>query len=817
MGGANPTGLRLEANSRFLTLGGRPWLPVMGEFHFSRFPHLHWRDELLKMQAGGVQIVATYIFWIHHEEIEDQFDWSGDRDLRRFIHLCGQLGLHAYPRLGPWAHGECRNGGFPDWLLARCGAALRQDAPLYLEHVRRLYEQIARQLAGLLWRDGGPVIGVQLENELLHNAPHILTLKHLAQAAGIDVPLYTMTGWGPAQVPADEVIPLFGSYPDAFWERQVQGWARHSRVHYFFTPVRDDNQIGADLLPRAEPTDLAQLERYPFATCELGGGMQVAYHRRPFITPEDVAALPLVKLGSGSNLLGYYMYHGGMNPAGRLSTLQESQATGYPNDLPLLDYDFQAPIGAYGQLNPHYHRLRLLHLFLHDFGARLAPLPAFFPEPAPVGLDDSQTLRWAVRSDGQQGFLFINNYQRVEALPARSGVQFELRLAEATLWLPSAPVEVPVGASMIWPFNLDLDGLRLEWATAQPVCRLEGDNGPCYVFAACAGLPAEFCFPAGALASIGAAPHPTGLPHSLSVVEGSQPAPISQPDPARACLLRGLEPGQELRLHSPTEQVARLLLLSAEQARQCWKTRLWGQERLLLSPAGLLFDGETLRLRARRPEEGWLALYPAPAEPLSAHIAPPDFGANVPGSLAPIPMLVAQQGVFTRYDLAAAFPAYAPAARRLQPAGPARRVPLGMAGVAQAPEEADFEIAETWEVRLPEADLSGIEDLFLEIDYLGDCGRAYLGRRLVADHFYNGRPWEIGLKRFLPAMQEQGLLLKFLPLRQETPIYLGPEHRPAFGPSGAAMQVRQIRLQGEMEWFIQPASGRASSLKEGTG
>ena len=29
------------------------------------------------MKAGGVDIVATYVFWIHHEEIEGQFDWSG--------------------------------------------------------------------------------------------------------------------------------------------------------------------------------------------------------------------------------------------------------------------------------------------------------------------------------------------------------------------------------------------------------------------------------------------------------------------------------------------------------------------------------------------------------------------------------------------------------------------------------------------------------------------------------------------------------------------------------------------------------------------
>ena len=62
-------------------------------------------------------------------------------------------------------------------------------------------------------------------------------------------------------------------------------------------------------------------------------------------------------------LLGYYMYHGGENPDGKLTTLMESQATGYRNDMPVKNYDFQAPLGEYGQIRPQYHWLRRLHLF----------------------------------------------------------------------------------------------------------------------------------------------------------------------------------------------------------------------------------------------------------------------------------------------------------------------------------------------------------------------------------------------------------------------------------------------------------------------
>jgi len=101
--------------------------------------------------------------------------------------------------------------------------------------------------------------------------------------------------------------------------------------------------------------------KYPYLTCEIGGGMMNSYHRRILVNPRDAESTTLIKLGSGSTLPGYYMYHGGVNPEGKLSTLMESQATGYWNDMPVKNYDFQGPLGQYGQIREQYHRLRRLH------------------------------------------------------------------------------------------------------------------------------------------------------------------------------------------------------------------------------------------------------------------------------------------------------------------------------------------------------------------------------------------------------------------------------------------------------------------------
>ncbi|HLK56346.1 MAG TPA: beta-galactosidase, partial [Chthonomonadaceae bacterium] len=195
MGAARrPDGQTLTADSRSLLKNGRPWLPVMGEFHYARYPESEWRNELLKMKLGGLDIAASYVFWIHHEEEEGHWDWSGRRSLRDYLRACADAGLYAVVRCGPWCHGEVRNGGFPDWLQ-RKGVRLRSDDPGYLAEVRRFYAQIAAQLQGLLWKDGGPVIGIQCENEYGGRAEHLLTLKRLAREAGLDTPLYTRTGW----------------------------------------------------------------------------------------------------------------------------------------------------------------------------------------------------------------------------------------------------------------------------------------------------------------------------------------------------------------------------------------------------------------------------------------------------------------------------------------------------------------------------------------------------------------------------------------------------------------------------------------------
>jgi hypothetical protein len=439
----------------------------MGEIHYSRLPADEWRDALLKMKAGGINIAASYSFWIHHEEIRGEWDFSGCRNLRLFTETVKDCGLYMFYRIGPWSHGEARNGGFPDWLL-NAGCELRSNNAQYLKYVEEYYTKLYEQARGLLFKDGGPIIGVQIENEYGHcggltgdaGEEHMRTLTRMAKEIGFDVPLYTATGWNGAVTGG--LLPVMGGYCDAPWDPRIVDIEPSG--NYVFSNERNDLSIGRDFnLGTALSFDMA---KFPFITAELGGGLQVTKHRRVITASQDIAAMSVVKMGSGVNLLGYYMYHGGLNPEGKPTTLQESKETGGYNDLPVLSYDFQAPLGAYGQYNETYHELRLLGMFAADFGEALCKMPAYLPDDNPQNPADKERFRYSFRHNGKWGFVFFSNYVRHMHRPAFSQV---------AVTVPKLGLELPEFDVLPWqfgfyPFNMPVQNGFIKFAKATPLC-----------------------------------------------------------------------------------------------------------------------------------------------------------------------------------------------------------------------------------------------------------------------------------------------------------------------------------------------------------
>lgn len=498
--------------------------------------------------------------------------------------------------------------------------------------------------------------------------------------------------------------------------------------------------------------------------------MELSYHRRPLVQPADIAAVNVTHIGSGANLFGYYMFHGGANPEGKLTTLQETHATGYPNDLPQISYDFQAPLGEYGQMHPSFRKLKLLHQFYNEFGPQLAPMVAFLPEQTPTAAADAATLRSSVRTDGDAGFLFVNNYVHNLPMPERKDVVFQIRLPNSTVQLPRKPADIPPDAYFIWPFNLPMGSTRLAYSTAELLAKLDSADSSYYVFFAIPGIAPEFAFDektAGKITADGA----------------------TQTRASGTLYIDGIEPGtrEAISIQPASGKTVHILLLSEEQAENLWKIQLNGKPYLILSRADVFCDEATMYLRSRNNSVLAFSILPALATEPKANAPLRKSGTD--GVLTSYAADVEPRPFDIQWKQTQQ-PGQAPP---VQTSALQRKIP-----VAVAPPDAAFKNAAAWRIALPANEMTGLSDVFLRIDYVGDIGRLYAGQHLLDDDFYHGATWEVGLKRFAP-LAGQSLTLDVLPLRKDAPIYFSPKARPNFGTAEQISDVRAITAVPEYE------------------
>ncbi|MFT3827912.1 MAG: beta-galactosidase [Chitinophagaceae bacterium] len=746
----NAAGHSLDANSLYFIKDGKPWYPVMGEFHFSRYPKQKWEESVLKMKACGIDVIATYVFWIYHEEREGRFDWTGDRDLRYFIELCKKHDIAVLVRIGPWCHGEARNGGLPDWIVKR--GNFRRNDSAYLHAVKDLYGAIAKQLAGLYFKDGGPIVGAQIENEFRFNNPtgleHILTLKRMAVDAGIDVPFYTATAWQGANLTQDELVPVWGAYPEAPWDKRTTTLPLSE--NYLFSILRNDPTIGNDLLGQRKD-DAADYKgyRYPYATAEMGGGIQVTYHRRPVIAAEDVTALAYTKAGSGANLMGYYMFHGGSHAIGRYSTMQESRATNYPNDYPVISYDFQAPLGEFGQLRPSYRWFKVLHSFFNHFGDRLVQYYPYFPDQKPAGAGDSTMLRFAVRAKGNQGFIFISNYQRQLKLTGHNAVQVQLKLADGrSVTVFDKPIAVPAGLQAVLPFNMDVEGVNLISATLQPLTVLKGDV-PTYVFFQPGGLKPVYVFDKNSIHSI------TATGGRVQQQEGKY-------------LVTDLKPGTGCMITVKTAngKQVNILTLTQQQALDSWQGDAFGKERLLITAQNITFNNGVAQIQSTGDPKFDVSVFPA-IKTLKTETA--------------VALKPQANGIFSRFTW------QVPAVQMIVKAEPVTDITAFQNKGEQLPADDRNEKntaarpgpqyqtnlqpvknAGYWRIRLPALKRSAL----LVLDYNGDTGAAYEDGKLFADDFYFGADWQIGLHA---GVEAHDIIVQVVPFSADRDVFFEKE------------------------------------------
>ncbi|SIO16302.1 glycoside hydrolase family 35 protein [Agromyces cerinus] len=176
---------------------GAPHRVLSGSVHYFRVHPELWRDRLERLAALGLNTVDTYIAWNFHQRRPGDADFSGWRDVERFIALAGELGFDVIVRPGPYICAEWDNGGLPSWLTGVPGLRPRSSDDRYMTAVEEWFDELIPRLAALQASRGGPVVAVQLENEFGSYGDDAAYLRRLRDALvdrGITELLYTADG-----------------------------------------------------------------------------------------------------------------------------------------------------------------------------------------------------------------------------------------------------------------------------------------------------------------------------------------------------------------------------------------------------------------------------------------------------------------------------------------------------------------------------------------------------------------------------------------------------------------------------------------------
>lgn len=184
-------------DGRSLLLDGRRLWIVGGSIHYARLPRETWAERIRAARHAGLNTIETPVVWARHEPRPGQFDFAGENDLRSFVKMVGEAGMHCILRPGPYVGSGFDLGGLPPWLTSLPGLRLRTQNGPFLEACSRYITALAKQVADLQVTSsgrGGPLLMIQNEHawtcghdDLAH--AYLGELLRYYREAGFSVPV----------------------------------------------------------------------------------------------------------------------------------------------------------------------------------------------------------------------------------------------------------------------------------------------------------------------------------------------------------------------------------------------------------------------------------------------------------------------------------------------------------------------------------------------------------------------------------------------------------------------------------------------------
>lgn len=679
---ANPQGETFSVNNWYFEHNGKPWFPLMGEFHYWRYPDTYWEEQIIKMKSAGLQIVATYVYWGAHEKPKGVWNWEGSLNLKKFVELCKRHNMYVWLRPGPYINADVLGRGFPDWINTMKGK--RRNTLAYLAETEKYFAQVGTQTKGLYFSEGGPIIGVQLENEYASgDKTHIANLKSIAQKSGITPVYWSVTANSVFQHELQEVLPLQGAYC-------YRGWEGGKPLTNDFLFGDDQWIMGMDLGGLYYP-----LDSFPRGTCEQGGGMQETFIGRFIVQPSVIEAHAVTQYGRGINMLGYFMFQGGTQYPG--TELPLDDGSNMPSGL--MSYNYQAPLGEFGEVNESYHYLKMHHLFLQDFGDRIVcTLPV--PSPNPVkDPKDLTALRYAGRFNAKgEGFVFIGNTQNYRQMTEKK-LSFDIALPSGNLLFPKQQVTIKDNRVSIWPVNFVFNEVKLNYATAQVLCKIDTKEADYLFMYETEGIYPEISLDASAVEKI------------------SAPGWNTDRSEKNKYILTANSVNNPITIINRNGRKIVITVLSRSEAEHAWKYKYNGQEYLFISNADLMFSDHQIEARQFTNPLFSIKVFP------QVNFLKGKWGKAV----------LDKNKFFYQYTI-------------IQKK---TNVPVKTVQVNDS----------VWTIQANGKLPSLLSDVFVSINFKGNLITANLQGKQVADQVNIGKNWMVGLKRFLPLIQKEKLKL----------------------------------------------------------
>lgn len=436
--------MQVTFDKNSLIIDGKREFIRSGAFHYFRTPGVELaRDRFMKLKAAGYNTVDIYLNANYHSKNENEYDFSGIKDIQKVLETAKETGLYVIIRPGPFINAEVNAGGLPFWVLRKKDVIPRnrigttyQYSPEYMKFISQWYDKVIPIINKF-----DNIIAFQIENEYATDEmdeQYMRELYKMARDRGINCPIFHNDAYC-AGLWAD-VIDIYACdiYP---YINPNQNWKQD---HFCFDTI-DNIEDSARMFKEDSPIFIAEMQGGWFDKWD-----GISYKAmREALGDEHINIMTKTAISQGVTMFNHYMAVGG--------TSWDDLAC----DEVYTSYEFTAPIDEYGNLKPNFYKAKEINYFLNSFGLTNTG------ERENLDLEDNVYAVKRKDYENNCNWLFIRN---MNDYPVELKIQ-PINDSSLSSTLALNPFDMK-----ICPENLELYACKIDFSDAEIFARIKDEN-----------------------------------------------------------------------------------------------------------------------------------------------------------------------------------------------------------------------------------------------------------------------------------------------------------------------------------------------------